>query len=73
MKFLQIVQPIIAILLMAAILLQNRESGLSGVFGGSGTVYRTKRGVERILFISTIVLAALFIGVGILNMFLGKA
>lgn len=57
---LQIIQIIIAILLMLAILLQNRESGLSNIFGGSGNIYRTKRGLEKKLFTLTIILAVLF-------------
>lgn len=61
MKNLQIFQIIIAILLMLAVLLQNRGVGLSGVFGGSGHVYRTKRGLEKKLFILTIILAVLFL------------
>ncbi len=51
----------VSILLIAAILLQQRGSGLSGVFGGEGNVYRTKRGFERTLFISTIILGFLFL------------
>jgi len=62
MKIVQIVQIVIAVLLIAAILLQNRGSGLSEVFGGGGNVYRTKRGVENILFFSTIILAGAFFG-----------
>jgi len=65
MKLIQIAQVIIAILLMLAILLQNRGAGLSGVFGGSGEVYRSKRGAEKILFIATIVLAVLFFAVAL--------
>ena len=58
---LPFVQIGVSVLLIAAILLQQRGSGLSGVFGGEGNVYRTKRGFERTLFISTIVLGALFL------------
>ncbi len=60
MKNLQIMQIIVAVLLTIAILLQNRGSGLSNIFGGSGNVYRTKRGLEKKLFILTIILAVLF-------------
>ncbi|MFH1661757.1 MAG: preprotein translocase subunit SecG [Candidatus Falkowbacteria bacterium] len=60
MKIIQIFQMIIAILLMVAILMQNRGSGLSGIFGGGSDVFRTKRGMEKVLFNSTIVLAVLF-------------
>lgn len=41
--------------------MQNRGAGLGGVFGGSGGVYLTKRGLEKKLFITTIVLAVIFI------------
>ncbi len=58
---IKIVQIIVAVLLMAAILMQNRGTGLGGVFGGSGGVYLTKRGLEKKLFMATIVLAAIFI------------
>jgi len=59
--WLKIAQIVVSILLMISILLQNRGAGLGGVFGGSGGVYMTKRGLEKKLFIATIVLAAVFI------------
>ncbi len=59
--WIKIIQIVVAILLMAAILMQNRGSGLGGIFGGSGGVYLTKRGLEKKLFIATIILAAIFI------------
>ena len=59
-KNLQIVQIIISAALMLAILLQNRGAGLSGIFGGSGNIYRTKRGLEKKLFTLTIILGVLF-------------
>ncbi len=46
--------------LIIAILLQQRGTGLSMTFGGEGNIYRTKRGVEKILFYFTILLAFLF-------------
>jgi preprotein translocase subunit SecG len=72
MKNLQIAQIVIAALLMVAILMQNRGAGLSGVFGGSGNIYRTKRGVEKKLFIATIVLAVLFFAVSLAVILLYK-
>ena len=59
--WIKIAQIAIAILLVVAILMQNRGSGLGGVFGGSGGVYLTKRGLEKKLFMATIVLAVIFI------------
>lgn len=64
---LNILQIIIAILLIAAILLQNRGSGLGTVFGGEGNIYRTKRGLEKSLFIFTIILSILFLGTALLS------
>lgn len=58
---IKIAQVVVAILLMVAILMQNRGAGLGGVFGGSGGVYLTKRGLEKKLFIATIALAVIFI------------
>ncbi len=60
----------VAILLGAAILLQQKGQGLSGAFGGEGGFYRTKRGLEKTLLIATIALVILFIGTGILRVVL---
>lgn len=63
-----IAQIMVSVLLMVVILLQHRGSGLSAVFGGSGNIYRTKRGLEKGLFILTIILVCLFIGIGVINL-----
>lgn len=63
-------QTALAILLIASILLQQRGTGLSGVFGGEGAVYRTRRGVEHTIFIATIVLAVLFFAAAIAQVLL---
>lgn len=68
MKILKILQVVIPILLMLSILLQNRGAGLSGLFGGSDNVYRTKRGMEKVLFIATIVLSISFFVVSFLRL-----
>jgi len=65
---LKITQAIVSILLIIVVLLQNQGSGLSGVFGGAGNVYKTKRGVEKTLFSATVVLSILFFGISILNL-----
>lgn len=51
-----------AILMTLGILMQQRGSGLSGTFGGSGNVYTSKRGAEKIIFLFTIVMAVVFVG-----------
>ena len=64
-RYIQIAELAVSILLIIAILLQNRGAGLGGIFGGEGNVYRTKRGVEKGLFVSTIILAILFFALAI--------
>ena len=56
-----ITQIVIAVLLTIAILFQQRGTGLSAAFGGEGGVYFKKRGAEKVIFIATIILAALFV------------
>ena len=70
MSLLDIVQILVSVLLIAVILLQQRGGGLSGVFGGEGSVYATRRGIEKGIFIATIILAALFIIISVLRLFL---
>jgi len=67
---LTIVQVIIAVLLTIAILLQQKSGGLGAAFGGSTTVYTTKRGADLILFKATIVLSVLFFGLALVNVIL---
>ena len=59
---IKIAQIVVSLLLMVAILMQNKGAGLGGAFGGTGGgVYMTKRGLEKKFFIATIVLAVIFI------------
>lgn len=58
---LSILQIVIAVLLVAAILLQAPGSGLSPVFGGGGEAYRSKRSAQRFLVIATIALSAILV------------
>ena len=51
----------VSLLLTVAILLQQKGTGLGSTFGGSGQMYRSKRGIEKTLFVATIVLGALFV------------
>ncbi len=64
---LAIIQIVVSVLLAGAILLQQRGTGLSAAFGGEGNVYRTKRGLEKVIFASTIVLAAVFFAAALVN------
>ena len=64
-QILSYFQIAVAVLIGLAILLQQKGQGLSGAFGGEGGFYRTKRGLEKILLILTIILAILFLGIGL--------
>lgn len=66
-------QVVISALLIGAILVQQRGSGLSSVFGGEGAVYHTRRGMEKTIFAATIVLAALFVGIALAHIILSDA
>ncbi len=63
---LLIIEVIVAILLVGSILLQAKGTGLGSSFGGSGELYQSKRGVEKIVFYGTIVFASLFAVLSIL-------
>ena len=69
-QLISVIQILSALLLIGAILMQNRGTGLSATFGGEGNVYRTKRGMEKIFFIGTIVLAIVFFGTSIAQLIL---
>lgn len=67
---LAIVMITLSIVLTILILLQQRGSGLGAAFGGDSSVFRTKRGLEKVIFYSAIGVAVLFFGVAILNLVL---
>ena len=59
--YLIIAELVIAIALTLAVMFQVKGGGLGGIFGQPDTVYRTRRGAEKVLFRVTIVLVALFV------------
>jgi protein translocase SecG subunit len=65
---INLAQSIVAILLVVLILLQERSSGLSGLFAGtetSGGFYHARRGLEKLIFRGTIALAVLFVALSV--------
>lgn len=50
-----------SVLMILAILLQQRGASLGAGFGSSGELYTTRRGLDKNLFEATIVLAVIFI------------
>lgn len=66
---IRIVQIILGVAVIIFILLQVRGAGLGSAFGGSsaGSVYKTRRGVERLIFNITIVFVVLFALLSVLS------
>lgn len=69
MKFTNVLQIIVSVLLIVSILLQNKGTGLSAVFGGDSGGYYAKRGFEKFLLYFSALLAVLFIVLAIVNIF----
>jgi len=56
-----VIQIISSVVLIVYILMQARGVGLSASFGGSdSSFYRAKRGLEKLIFIATIITAVIF-------------
>jgi preprotein translocase subunit SecG len=65
---LDVVQILLAVLLIALVLLQAKGSGFSGMFGGdSSSVYRTRRGIEKRMFQVTIIISVTFFVLAVVN------
>lgn len=60
-QFLIIFQVVVSILLIITILTQEKGVGLSATFGGGGEFYRSRRGIDKLLFWLTVSLSVLFI------------
>jgi len=65
-KTILVFQILISVFLIALILLQPKSGGLGAVFGG-GDFRFSKRGPEKVVFITTVVLVFLFLLGAILN------
>jgi protein translocase SecG subunit len=63
---------VVMVALIIIVAMQNKSSGLSNVFGGSGNVVQTRRGVDKWLFYATIVAGVLFVGLSVASLVLSK-
>jgi len=61
-NFLQILTLVSAVLTIILILLQQRGASLGAGFGSSGELYTKRRGLEKSLFVTTVVFAVIFVG-----------
>jgi preprotein translocase subunit SecG len=60
--FLYLAQIVLAIAIIAIVMLQAKDAGLSNMFGGGDMgVSHTRRGVEKTMFQATIVMGILFL------------
>jgi protein translocase SecG subunit len=68
--FLSIAQIVLSFCLVAAILLQSQGAGLGSVWGKGGETYHTRRGVEKVVFVATIVGLVVFVALSIARLVL---
>lgn len=60
-SILQIVTVVSAVLMVTAILLQQRGASLGAGFGASGELYTSRRGLDKSLYRATVVMAVIFV------------
>ena len=60
-KILQIIEVVLAVILIISVLLQQRGSGLGGAFGSNAAAFSTRRGFDKFLYYTTIVTGTLFV------------
>ncbi len=70
-QIILIAQIIISILLIGAIIIQRGERGLNTAGRGFQEFYRSKRGVEKIIFLTTIILGLIFLIISIISVVVG--
>ncbi|OGG20084.1 preprotein translocase subunit SecG [Candidatus Gottesmanbacteria bacterium RIFCSPHIGHO2_02_FULL_40_13] len=66
-NIINIFQLLISIFLIVLILMQAKGVGLGRAWGGGSEFYKSRRGVEKIIFRLTIVIAALFLISSVFN------
>ena len=67
---IRVIQIILSVAVILFILLQVRGAGLGSAFGGgsgSGATFKTRRGVEKLIFNITIVFVVLFAAVSLVG------
>lgn len=67
---INIIQIASGVILIGLILLQSKGTGIGSTFGGDMGFYATKRGAEKMLFVTTLIVSVIFLLTPILNIFL---
>ena len=72
--YLYLAQIVLGIAIIAIVMVQSKDAGMSNMFGGSGDmgVYKTRRGVEKTMFNATIVLGIVFLVLALLTVILTR-
>lgn len=70
LDFMLVAIVVLAVALVAIILVQAQDAGLGSMFGGDSSIYRTRRGLEKVVFNVTIVLATCFMLLSLLTVIL---
>ncbi|MBI2620689.1 preprotein translocase subunit SecG [candidate division WWE3 bacterium] len=65
----KIAQVFLSLFIMLLVTVQTRGGGLSSAFGGREVFYRSKRGLERVIFVLTAVFGVLLVANSILLLF----
>jgi preprotein translocase subunit SecG len=72
-RFLDIALIITSVGLILSVILQSKGAGLGGLSGAdTGGVFTARRGIERVLFWTTIVLSLVFFGLVLAILILGR-
>lgn len=72
-RFLDIALIITSLGLILSVILQSKGAGLGGLSGAdTGGVFTARRGIERVLFWTTIVLSLVFFGLVLAILILGR-
>jgi len=69
MVFLNVLLIIVGTALTIAILIQSRSAGMSGAFGGGAEGFHVRRGSEKTIFRTTVILATLFLLIAAAHLF----
>ncbi len=64
------IQIFVAVLLITVILLQQGGAAMGAAFGQGDSFHTERRGSEKTLFMSTVVLGITFVSLALLNLFL---
>ena len=65
--YLNIIQIIISVALIALTVIQGKGAGLGRMMGGDSSLHRTRRGVEKTMYNATIILAVVFFLTALIN------